>query len=81
MLEHAPAFAQVREPGRRFLRRVARDIRYSRGSGSNVSMIAGRPAWAASAQALRDQRPMPEVDSIEAADRDGGSPMMGLQPL
>ena len=71
-LEHAPAFAKIREPRRRVLPRH----RYSRGSGSKVSIIAGCASCFASAAGARDQRAVPEVNAIEAADRDGGAAMM-----
>ena len=80
-VEHAPALAQIREPGRRILGRrclghqVLARQRLEREHDRGLAGVRRQRAGP------RDQRAVPEVNAIEAAHRDGGSSMMGLQAL
>ena len=76
-LEHPPALAKIREPRRRILRRreVLARQRLEGQHHRRLRELLREPAGA------RDQRAVPQVNAVEAADRDGGAAMFGLQAL
>ena len=75
-LEHAPALAKIREPRRRILRHEVLARQRLEGQHHRRPRQLLRDAAGA-----RDQRAVPEVNAIEAADRDGGATMLVLEPL